>query len=58
MLVRDAIDEFIIAMRQAGRSEVTLRQYQWHLRKMADWLAKRGNEQLKEISRTFAGMGR
>ncbi|MBU0490860.1 MAG: tyrosine-type recombinase/integrase [Chloroflexi bacterium] len=53
MLVRDAIDEFAIAMRQAGRSEVTVRQYKWHLRKMADWLTERGGEQLEEISRTL-----
>jgi len=53
MLVKEAIDEFIVAMRQAGKSETTLRQYEWHLEKMADWLAERGVGQLGEVSRTL-----
>jgi site-specific recombinase XerD len=40
MLLHD-VERFLIASRQAGRSEATITQYGWHLRRLVAWLADR-----------------
>lgn len=42
---------YVMAARQSGKSDATVRQYDWHLRKMAAWLARRGMEGVGEVGR-------
>lgn len=53
MLVKEAVGKFLVAARQAGKSDTTLRQYRWHLERMAGWLAEYRGEQLSEVSRAL-----
>ncbi len=50
--MKRTIDEYLTALRQAGRSPVTLRQYDWHLQRMADWLDREGAAHPGDVSRS------
>jgi len=53
MLLRKAIDEYLVAARQAGKSDATLYQYEWHLKRMATWLEDTAEAtHLQDVTRT------
>jgi integrase/recombinase XerC len=52
MLITDAINEYLAALRQAGRSPSTVRQYRWHLTRLAGNLNAAGAANLADITRT------
>lgn len=45
------INRYLVAARQAGKSPATVRQYGWHLGKMAAWLSEQGCKDLGGVSR-------
>lgn len=42
---------YLIAMRQEGKSDATLRQYGWHLDRLSGWFADRGVTSIRQVSR-------
>jgi len=48
----DAIRNFLIAGKQAGQSQTTLRQYGYHLDRMRRWLRDRGVRDLESVDRS------
>ena len=53
MLLKEAIHEYLLAVRQAGRSDATLYCYQWHLDRMAAWLEdQKGTTRLEDVTRS------
>jgi site-specific recombinase XerD len=51
MLIREVVDDYLVAIYQAGRSDATLRQYGWHLKKTIIWLAEQGIEELQQVNK-------
>ena len=47
----DVIGSYLVAQRQAGKSDATLEQYGYHLGKMADWLGELGIVYVGEVQR-------
>jgi site-specific recombinase XerD len=45
------IKRYLVAARQAGKSPATVRQYGWHLEKMAAWLSEQGCNGLGGVTR-------
>jgi site-specific recombinase XerD len=45
------IDEFLLHLKQAGYSEYTMKQYDWHLRRLVGYLAERGLETPDRVDR-------
>ena len=53
MMFEPVIREYLIASRQEGKSETTLRQYGWNLQKLVAWLADRQVDQPDKVTRTL-----
>lgn len=51
MTVLEWIDEFLLHLKQSGRSAHTMRQYGWHLRRLNSYLDERGIETPEEVDR-------
>lgn len=48
----NVINAYLVAQRQAGKSDATLEQYQYHLEKMAGWLGEVGIVFVAEVQRS------
>lgn len=46
-----AVSLYLVAKRQEGLATTTLNQYEWHLRRLIDWLGGRGVVELDQVSR-------
>lgn len=53
MRVRKAQGEFLVGARQEGRSIATVRQYGWHLERLAVWLEEKGVRELEDVDRSM-----
>jgi len=49
--MRDAIYDYLMAIRQEGKSSATVTQYGWHLVKMTEWLAAHDIARPREVTR-------
>ena len=45
------VSRYLVAARQAGKSAMTLQQYEWHLERLARWLSDRGVDDLGGVTR-------
>jgi len=52
MQIQDAINEYLVAARQEGKSAKTIEQYGWHLERMKEWLATEGVNELEGVDRS------
>lgn len=50
-LFHDAIEEYLLALRQEGKSRATIRNYGWHLHRLAQWMAAQKVVSLAGVSR-------
>ncbi|MCP4539733.1 MAG: tyrosine-type recombinase/integrase [Chloroflexi bacterium] len=51
MLIDQVVDEYLVAIDQAGKSTATLRQYGWHLKKMSVWLTEQSVNELEQVDK-------
>lgn len=50
MRLHREVERFVVAKRQEGLSSQTLRQYDWHLRRLCTWLVKRDVDRAGEVT--------
>lgn len=53
MTFESTIREYLITLRQEGKSDATRRMYGWHVKKLFKWLADRQIDRLDEVSRSL-----
>ena len=51
MLILEVVNDYLVAIRQAGKSDATLRQYGWHLKKMSVWLIEQDIKDLPQVDK-------
>lgn len=49
-MLRNAVDEFLIAGRAGGWASTTVSQYQWHLERWLSWMSERGFDRIDQVS--------
>lgn len=52
MELEESMEEYLVAMVQAGCSRATRKQYGWHLARLSGWLAAQGVRDLADVSRS------
>jgi integrase/recombinase XerD len=53
MTFESALKEYLLALRQEGKSDATRRNYAWHLGKLFEWLADRQVDRPDDVSRSL-----